>query len=178
MVQCIWHFNGEIDGVDLLEGFTVDELKSLLNMASVAWCNNTLCKVSVVIHCEIPHWAVLHNILTLNLTLFNVFSLYYNNFIIYEIPCDASRMQIKILYSDNHYVQYNTIQDNRKLCSVIQYNTIQYLPLCSPIRSLIFSVGLCLTLKVYMEVSNASDILAISDACFRPFISGKPDTTM
>ncbi len=35
-VQCIRDFNGVIDGVDLLEGFTVDERRDLLNMATVA----------------------------------------------------------------------------------------------------------------------------------------------
>ncbi len=36
MVQCIRDFNGVIDGVDILEGFTVAELRDLLNMASVS----------------------------------------------------------------------------------------------------------------------------------------------
>ncbi len=37
MVQCIRYFNGVIDGVDLLEGFTMDELRHLLSKTSVAW---------------------------------------------------------------------------------------------------------------------------------------------
>ncbi len=68
VIQCIRDFNGVLDGVDVLEGFTMDELRDFLNMVYVTWYNTMLWKVSVI-HCEIPHSSVLHNILTLNLTI-------------------------------------------------------------------------------------------------------------
>ncbi len=91
-----------IDGVDLLKGFTMDDLRDLLNMSSVAWCNTMLWRVSVI-HCEILYWVVLHNIVTLNLTILMLLLFYYNDFIIYGNTCDASRVQIKILLTFKLY---------------------------------------------------------------------------
>ncbi len=73
MVQCIRDLNGVIDGSWLAGVF---HNGWLLNMVYVAWCNNMSWKVTVI-HCDIPNWAVIHNVLTLILSIltFLLFSL-------------------------------------------------------------------------------------------------------
>jgi hypothetical protein len=76
------------------------------------------------------------------------------------------------MISENPILQHERVL-NRDFITLTVYK-----PECIPILNFSFSFGRCRITKVDRTFSNSKANLHISDACWLPFLTGSPDTTI
>ena len=100
--------------------------------------------------------------------------------------CNMIRFETSVTFADSKSIGVNWTLEER---NVIFWYTILFgkkkdgliqivLPVCNPIRSCSFLLGLCLIRNVFTASKSRKDMRAISLAWFNPFLTGSPETTM